>query len=83
MQNWNKEMDNKLEEYDKIVSEINELVKRGKEKHGTNIWLYDRCCAWEAKFYQKGSSKETPFGSQSEEGSLNELGKHLFIFLVV
>ena len=43
-------MDNKLKKFDKICSEINELVRQGKAKHPSNENIFARCCEWENRF---------------------------------
>lgn len=43
-------MDNKLKKFDKIFSEINELVRQGKDRHPSNENIFARCCEWENRF---------------------------------
>ena len=43
-------MDNKLKKFDKICSEINELVRQGKDRHPSNENIFARCCEWENRF---------------------------------
>ena len=43
-------MDNKMKTFDKICSEINELVRQGKAKHPSNENIFARCCEWENRF---------------------------------
>ena len=43
-------MDNGLKKFDKICSEINELVRQGKDRHPSNENIFARCCEGENRF---------------------------------